>query len=106
MIIGILLVDSKKSIAFILFESLLAFLILFIILNKNELIPEKEKLILTKAKNLTNISLDGISKLNIKLLNIFNQEKTFLIKNITWNLNKVNENTITLKLDQKTISED
>lgn len=57
---------------------------------------------LINAKNLINISLNKILELDVKLLNIFSQ-KTFFIKDIVWNLKKVNKNTITLELNYKKI---
>lgn len=55
---------------------------------------------------MTNISLNNIFKLNIELLNIFSQKKTFLIRNIACNSNKVNKNLIILRLDERKISKD
>lgn len=74
--------------------------------DKNELIPEKKKPMPTEAKDSTNISLDGFSKLDMELLDIFSQEEISLIKDIAWDLNEVNKDAITLGLDQEEIPED
>lgn len=94
-----LLVNLKESIVSLLFESSPASPISFIIPDKNKLISKKKRLMLTKAKNPTNISLDGISKLDVELLNIFSQKETSFIESITWNSNKVNKDAISLGLD-------
>lgn len=70
-IIWTLLVDLKESIIFFLIEFLLTSLILFIMPVKNVFIPNKKNLMLTNTKNLTNIFLNIILKLYIKLLDIF-----------------------------------
>ena len=75
----------------------------FTIPEDEKSIPEKNKPMLTDANDLSSISFERISELDLDLLDSFSQEETFLIDDIAWDSNEVSEDTITLQLDQKEI---
>ena len=75
----------------------------FTIPEDEKSIPEKNMPILTDANDLSSISFERISELDLDLLDTFSQEETSLIDDIAWDSNEVNEDTITLQLDQKEI---
>ena len=60
----------------------------------------------TDANDLSSISFERISELDLDLLDTFSQEKTSLRDNIAWDSNEVNEDAITLGLDQEEIPQD
>ena len=69
-------------------------------------IPKEKKPMPTDANDLSSISFEKISELGLGLLNTFSQDETSLIDDIAWDSNKVNEDAITLRLNQKKIPKD
>ncbi len=60
----------------------------------------------TDANDLSNISFERISELDLDSLDTFSQQETSFIDNSAWDSNEVNEDAITLGLDQEEIPED
>ena len=62
----------------------------FTIPEDKKLITKKNKPILTDANDLSSISFERISELDLNLLDTFSREETSLIDDIAWDSNDVN----------------
>ncbi len=72
----------------------------------NKPIPKENQPMPTDANDLSSISFERISELDLDLLDTFSQEGTSFIDNIAWDSNEENEDAITLEIDQEEIPED
>ena len=69
-------------------------------------IPKENKPMPTDGNDLSSISCEKISELDLYLLDTFSQEETSFIDNIAWDSNEENKDAITLEIDQEEIPED